>query len=58
MEGEAVGVIILVDVINTGSFLPPLSSWGSPRGKVRENKNQKQNTEVKSTNKTDFFLAL
>ena len=26
------GVIILVDVINTGSFLPPLSSWGSPRG--------------------------
>jgi hypothetical protein len=32
MEGEAVGVIILVDVINTGPFLPPLSSWGSPRG--------------------------
>jgi hypothetical protein len=26
------GVIILVDVINTGSFLPLLSSWGSPRG--------------------------
>jgi hypothetical protein len=32
MEGEAVGVIILVDVINTGPFLPPLTSWGSPRG--------------------------
>jgi hypothetical protein len=30
MEGEAVGVIILVDVINTGPFLPPLTSWGSP----------------------------
>jgi hypothetical protein len=27
-----VGVIILVDVINTGSFLPPLTSWVSPRG--------------------------
>ena len=26
------GVIILVDVINTGSFLPPLTSWVSPRG--------------------------
>ena len=32
MEGGAVGVIILVDVINTGPFLPPLTSWGSPRG--------------------------
>ena len=32
MEGEAVGVIILVDVINTGSFLLPLTTWGSPRG--------------------------
>ena len=32
MEGEAVGVIILVDVINTGSFLPPLTSWVSSTG--------------------------
>ena len=31
MEGEAVGVIILVDAINTGSCLPLLASWGSPR---------------------------
>jgi hypothetical protein len=28
MEGEAVGVIILVDMTNTGPFLPPLTSWG------------------------------
>ena len=32
MEGEAVGVIILVDVINTGPFLLLLTTWGSPRG--------------------------
>jgi hypothetical protein len=32
MEGEAVGVIILVDAINTGPCLPLLASWGSPRG--------------------------
>jgi hypothetical protein len=32
MGGEAVGIIILVDVINKGSFLPLLTSWGSPRG--------------------------
>jgi hypothetical protein len=29
---EAVGAIILVDVINTGPCLPLLTSWGSPRG--------------------------